>query len=88
MRGDRILTAWLWLIALSVGSTLLARLVPGLAGPALRVAGAAILMLAWAKARIILSDYLGLRAAPFWRRGFGFVLGVYMVVLMGLFAAG
>lgn len=85
MMNDLLIRAWLLLIALSAGSTALALAVPGLTGPALAVAGAAILTLAWLKARVILSDYLGLRAAPFWRRGFGMVLGFYMIGLLGLY---
>lgn len=77
---DPLVTAWLWLVALSMGSTALA--LARVEGGAL--AGAAILMLAWLKARVILSDYLGLRAAPFWRRGFGMVLGATMLGLLAL----
>lgn len=85
MMSDPLIRAWLLLIAFSAGSTALALSVPGLTGTALMAAGAAILTLAWLKARVILSDYLGLRAAPFWRRGFGMVLGLYMIGVLALY---
>ena len=74
--------AWILLIALSIGSTVIA--VTGLSGtlPAL-----AILLLAWGKARVILRQYLGLARAPGWSRGFALVLAIYMIVAMGLAAA-
>lgn len=87
MMSDPLIRAWAFLIAFSAGSTAFALAVPGLAGTALAVAGAAILTLAWLKARVILSDYLGLRAAPFWRRGFGMVMGIYMIGLLVLYLA-
>ncbi|MBV1863050.1 MAG: hypothetical protein KUG74_01320 [Rhodobacteraceae bacterium] len=49
------------------------------------LAGCLILVFAWAKARIILADYLGLAQAPFWRRGFNLVLGLFILVALGLF---
>lgn len=78
--------AWILLLVLSACSTLLA--LPDLAGPAATLAGATILTLAWAKSRLILDQYLGLAAAPFWRRGFGIVLALYALLLMGLYLAG
>ncbi len=78
-----LIRAWATLIALSLGSTALA---VGAIPPAWQpVAGAAILILAWAKARVILARYLGLAAAPFWARGFGVALGVFCLVLLGLY---
>jgi len=44
-----------------------------------------ILTFAWLKARVILSYYLGLNAAPFWRRGFGISLGIFCLLLLGLY---
>ncbi|WP_244614841.1 nitric oxide reductase F protein [Pukyongiella litopenaei] len=78
-----LIRAWATLIALSLGSTALAvSAIPPAWQPA---AGAAILILAWAKARVILARYLGLAAAPFWARGFGIALGVFCVVLLVLY---
>lgn len=82
--------AWIWLLALSLGSTVIASLVgtDRLEGPALPLAGAAILVLSWAKARIILDRYLGLAQAPFWHRGFSTVLGLYALGLLALYLIG
>ena len=74
--------AWLLLVALSLGSTLIA-----LAGQAGLAAALAILVLAWAKAQIILRHYLGLAAAPSWGRGFALALALYMLLAMVLVAA-
>jgi hypothetical protein len=77
--------AWLSLIALSAASALLAaELLP------LRqeIAGLGLLALAFAKARVILADYLGLRAAPTWRKGFSVVMALFVAGLGGLFLIG
>ena len=74
---------WAWLLALSLLSTLAARLVT--AGTDAPAVGALILVLAWLKARLILARYLGLAAAPFWGRGFGMVLAAYMIGLLVLY---
>lgn len=86
MKGDAILRAWVALLVLSALSTGLAALVPGLSGIGLLVVQALVLGAAWAKARLILADFLELRAAPRWRRGFGFVLALYMLLLLALTA--
>ncbi len=75
--------AWIALLVLSGASTLIAALVTTGAAPA--AVGAAILLLAWAKSRIILSRYLGLWRAPAWRAGFNWVLGLYCLLLLGLY---
>ena len=50
-------------------------------------AGTLILTFAWLKARLILGRYLRLDAAPFWRRGFGISLGLFCLLLLGLYLA-
>lgn len=75
--------AWGCLIALSLASTLLS--LPGLWAHWPVVTGIAILVLAWLKARIILSQYLGLAAVPSWRRGFDFALALLCLLLLGLY---
>lgn len=75
--------AWFALILLSGASTVLAGMTSLNAAPAL--AGAAILLVAWMKARVILSRYLGLWQAPAWRAGFNWVLGIYCLFLLGLY---
>ena len=71
--------AWVALIALSVAST-------GLAASGARGAGFVLVVLALAglKARVILSAYFGLSAAPSWQRGFDLVLALLLVLFAGL----
>ncbi|WP_294608354.1 nitric oxide reductase F protein [Roseovarius sp.] len=78
-----LLRAWAALMCLSLGATLISlwHWPPALEA----VAGVLVLSLAWLKARIILSSYLGLDAAPFWRRGFGMSLGAFCLLLLGLY---
>ena len=71
--------AWLLLLALSAGSTLAAAKAG--AGPAIALG---VLALAGLKARIILADYLGLRAAPGWQRGFDLGLSLLILTFAGL----
>ena len=78
--------AWVWLIALSGGSAVVAVLVGQ--GLDRRAAGAAILLLALLKSRTILSRYLGLAEAPSLQRGFNLVLSIYFVLLLALYLIG
>ncbi|PRY21858.1 hypothetical protein CLV78_108130 [Aliiruegeria haliotis] len=75
--------AWLALLLLSGGSTVIAALVSQGVAPA--TVGVGILLFSWMKARVILSRYLGLWQAPSWRRGFNLVLGIYCLLLLGLY---
>ena len=88
--SDPLIRAWAWLIGLSAASTVLAAAVSAgwLAGTGVTLGGAAILTLAWAKAGVILSRYLGLAAAPFWHRGFSIVLALYAILLLALYLIG
>ena len=73
--------AWMFLVTLSVGSTLIAASArTGLA------VSLVILALAWLKARTVLRVYLGLAKAPAWARGFTIVLAGYMLLAMALVA--
>lgn len=83
MLRDPLLRAWLALIGLSLGSTLIA--LWHWPGALAALAGALILTLAWLKARIILARYLGLAAAPFWRRGFDIALAAFCLLLLALY---
>lgn len=74
--------AWAWLVALSIGSTIVALTVTHLQ---VTVAGVVILTLAWLKARVILSRYLGLADVPRVAFGFGLVLGLFMLACLGLY---
>lgn len=71
--------AWIALLGLSAASTLLASMVDGGAWFVI-----AVLCLAGAKARLILSSYLGLAAAPAIRAGFDMVLVALLVLFAGL----
>lgn len=82
--------AWALLLLLSAGSTLLSVAVAqgALTGTAVTLGGAAILTLAWAKARVILDAYLRLDEAPAFRRGFGLTLALYALLLLALYLGG
>lgn len=83
MTREALIKAWVMLIAFSAASTLLSIwTIPDIWKPA---AGAAILTLAWLKARVILLRYLGLAQAPFWARGFGISLALFCLLLLGLY---
>lgn len=75
----RVTKAWALLIALSGASTALAA--SGLAGAALVLL---VLALSGLKAHAILRDYLGLRVAPGWLRGFDFGLALLILAFGGL----
>ncbi len=83
MKQRTLYTAWGTLIALSLGSTLLS--LSGIWAQWQVAASIATLALAWQKARIILAQYLGLAAAPAWRRGFEFALAMLCLLMLGLY---
>jgi nitric oxide reductase NorF protein len=75
--------AWLWLVGFSLAAALMAAaMANGLPRPA---AGAAILVLALLKARVILARYLGLVSAPPWLSGFTWVIGLWALLMLGLY---
>nr|WP_319947414.1 cytochrome C oxidase subunit IV family protein [uncultured Shimia sp.] len=78
-----LLRAWLFLIGLSAASALVAHELSDVLDR--RLVGMLILLLAFAKSRVILKWYLGLSQAPSWRRGFQVVLGLYCCVLFGFY---
>lgn len=78
-----LLTTWVWLIALSGGSAIVAYVATH--GIDRRVTGAVILTLALIKARLILSRYLGLAQAPGWLAGFTWVIGLVGLLILGLY---
>ncbi|WP_068010950.1 cytochrome C oxidase subunit IV family protein [Pseudovibrio axinellae] len=75
--------AWIALLILSIGSTIVASLADY--GLGTTATGAVILLLAWFKARTILSRYLGLWKAPSWNHGFNWVLAAFCLILLGLY---
>lgn len=82
MTRDPLFRAWAWLVALSIGSTVVALTLHSLNAT---VAGVIILTLAWLKARVILSRYLGLAEVPAIAFGFGLVLALFMLACLGLY---
>ena len=83
----QILLAWVLLMALTIG-TMLAGKVTSAASLGI-VWTAVLLVITWAKARIILAVYLNLRAAPrYWQSGFGGTLFVLLLILLGIYAFG
>ncbi len=74
--------AWLLLMALSFATTVFAGVLPE-AGP---IFVTSVLFLAGLKSRIILSDYLGLRDAPTFQRGFTMILVGFLGLALLLYA--
>lgn len=72
--------AWLLLIGLSLISALTT-----IGGLSPKIAGLVILSLGLIKARVILSRYLGLAAAPGWLAGFFAVISLWAILVGGLF---
>ncbi|WP_299470881.1 hypothetical protein [uncultured Roseibium sp.] len=75
--------AWLCLLLLSGASVLVAAGAAGTLGAA--ATGILVLIFAWMKARVVLSRYLGLWQAPVWLTGFNWALGLFCLLLLGLF---
>ena len=72
---------WLWLLGLSLITTLLARF----AAPGALWAAPAFLLLSGLKARQVLNGYLGLGASRFWARLFGGALAAFLLAALGLY---
>lgn len=83
LAADPLLRAWAWLMAASAATAVLTLATDG--APLGPLAAAALLALAGVKAALILRRYLGLEAAPFWRRGFEAALGGALLLFLGLF---
>lgn len=84
-----LLRAWLFLVGLTgiTALTALSTAGPDLSNAARMAVGVLLLLLALAKARIILARYLGLAQVPPVLRGFTIILLLYMVLLAGLYVA-
>jgi nitric oxide reductase NorE protein len=52
------------------------------------VVGGTVLVLAGVKARLILTQYLGLRASRFWRGSFTLALSIFLLAAFALYLAG
>lgn len=77
--------AWIALLMLS-GTATVVSLLSG-AGLNQRIAGVLVVLLALAKARVILSRYLGLWQAQAILRGFTMALALFSLMVMGLYLA-
>lgn len=85
MMDNALTKAWVKLVALGFCTAALASV--HLAQPAWRLlAGACVLLLAGAKARLILGQYLGLKSSRFWTNVFDLVLALFLVAAFALFA--
>lgn len=83
---NRLIKSWLILSGLSIATTALTTVTrPGGAHYAV---GLGVLLLAGAKARLILRDYLGLGKSAFWMRTFELSIGLFLALAFALFAAG
>lgn len=80
-----LVRAWLLLLAFSATS---AALTTGALADFAIAPGIALLALAFGKAYIILSAYLGLSRSAAWRRGFAAVSALFLLGIAGLFLAG
>lgn len=74
--------AWVVLVALSLVTTVFAGVLPE-AGAGFVVT---VLVLSGLKSRVILSDYLGLRGAPTFKRGFTMILVAFLGLTLLLYA--
>ena len=77
-----LLRAWIGLVLLSAATTLVA--LSDLAAP---YAGIAILLAAWAKARLIFLWYLGIAPVAGWRQGILMGLALFCLLIFGLYLA-
>lgn len=85
MKGDALKQAWAGLLGLSAITAALTALVDaGWLAPAL---SALVLIPALLKARLILADYLALRAVPDWLRGVMWVMSLFVLAALGLYLA-
>lgn len=85
--GQAPARAWILLILLSLLATALALGQPLLPAGLAWLAGLAVLAIAGAKARIILSGYLELAGAPRILRGFVTALALFLLGAAGLYLA-
>lgn len=84
MENKSLTRAFVILLSLSVGTAVLTDIRP----QAGTVFVAVVLILSGVKARIILTEYLGLRHAPEFRRGFTAFLIAFLLAAFGLYMLG
>jgi hypothetical protein len=81
-----LVEAWVALIALSLGTVILA--MADVSGHGAAVAAAGVLVLAGLKARVILARYLGLGRSQFWTRAFDLAIGLFLALSFALHTIG
>lgn len=82
----RLVEAWIALLALSLGTVVLATADVASLGAAFGAAG--VLVLAGLKARVILTRYLGLAGSPFWTHAFDMAIGLFLALSFALHTFG
>lgn len=82
-----LVEAWAVLVALSLGTVILATADVSGRGAAVVVA-AGVLVLAGFKARVILARYLGLGRSLFWTRAFDLAIGLFLALSFALHTIG
>lgn len=83
--SKRLVITWGMLVVLSLATTILTLL--NLSGQAKYAVGFGVLVLAGAKARLILQNYLKLRTSEFWTRAFDLFVGLFLALAFALFLA-
>jgi hypothetical protein len=83
MTSNSLFLAWLTLMSLSIATVLVTA--GGMEIFSQSLFGGLLLFLAWAKARVILSWYLGLWQAPRWLSGFSWVICLFCLLLLCLY---
>ncbi len=81
----RLVTTWVMLALFSLATTALT--LTTMAGNARYAVGLGVLLLAGAKARFILQNYLKLRTSSFWTRAFDLLIGLFLALAFALFVA-
>lgn len=80
----RLFGTWLLLAALSVATTAITAI--DAPGDMRHGVALGVLLLAGAKARLILRHYLGLAASVFWTRAFDLAIGLFLALAFALYA--
>jgi membrane protease YdiL (CAAX protease family) len=80
-----LVKAWGLLVILGFATTALAAI--GGTGFLRHIIAFSVLILAGAKARLILNEYLGLRKTRFWRRTFELSIGLFLTLALVLYLA-
>lgn len=86
MPARDLVEAWVALVALSLGTVLLAT--ADVSGRGATFVAAGVLVLAGFKARVILTRYLGLAGSRFWTSAFDLAIGLFLALSLALHTFG